>query len=233
MRRRPNIWLQATFDPPRAFAGGPHRARLRDARLRHRAVHAGHRTPRCPEAHLSQHDAADWKPTEIFDGAVCLIDSFRHLDVDVAERFLDRLAGALSPGSAFAFGLDLSDPSSPSTTGEVEWEGELDGLRVLTQVRSGGVTGPRSEIMETRVRVLAGAPEDELVVMSHMTTWTHAQLEAALNRAGFAIESVHDRYYDSIGRLIRSRGSCWPVCVAEVRGPRSRRDAQVASAAWF
>ncbi|MBI4577856.1 MAG: class I SAM-dependent methyltransferase [Planctomycetes bacterium] len=154
---------------------------------------------RAPRSRVVQADAAVWEAEAPYEGAYALIDSFRHLGMDAAATFLGALGRGLVPGAGFVLGLDLAEEDGVDgipLASEERWTSSRDGLVVECVYRSTGPAGKRREWAEARLRVISGAPREEVVDHYVLTTWTWAQIEAALAAAGFRVRGVYDRRYD-------------------------------------
>lgn len=107
-----------------------------------------------PDLPLFVADATHTSLGRAFDGAFCLIDSFRYLTAPGdAERFFDATMASLRPGGIFLLGLEIEGSEPPA---EETWHVHRDGLEVEVTVRNRGRPGPGLRWMESEVSISGG-----------------------------------------------------------------------------
>jgi SAM-dependent methyltransferase len=118
-------------------------------------------TRRGLDAALLQADMADFQFDRPFDGAYCLLNSFRHLlSEDAARRNLECVAAALRPGGLYILGFHLLPPDASEDGGE-RWR-ERHGKTNIAVTLKVAESSRRRRIERLRVNMLVRTPTREL-----------------------------------------------------------------------
>ena len=145
---------------------------------------------RAPEAQFHVADAAAFQPTRQFDAAVSTFDSLNHiLEPAALEAALHNIAAALKAGAPFAFDV-LFEEAYHTRFGE--------GFSIVREdhvlVISGARFDPHTRIARCRITMFRlmndGWNRSDAVIRERC--YTPAEIDSALDRAGFGDVSCYD-----------------------------------------
>ena len=136
-------------------------------------------------------DMTDFDLGRTFDGAICPVNTLRHLSRPAMAAHLQAMRRALVPGARYLIQLGLHGAAE----GEASmWEADRDGTHLrMTWTPERVDTELGIEIHRSRVEVLAGPRAGEVYEDLHeMTVWGHAEWADAVAAAGFEWAALYD-----------------------------------------
>jgi SAM-dependent methyltransferase len=136
-------------------------------------------------------DMTDFDLGRTFEGAVCPVNTLRHLQRPELAAHLEAMARALAPGARYLvqLGLPAGDEAPAS-----RWNAERDGVRLrVTWTPEARDDARGVETHRSRVEILTGPRAGEVHEDLHeMTAWRHQGWREAVEAAGFAWAAVYD-----------------------------------------
>ena len=141
---------------------------------------------------LIRADVARFALAEVFDGAFCLIDSFRYLlSYRAALDFLSNVALALRPGSPMVLELELeSRESVPVESWTIQ---DAEG-RVRATIRSHGHAGPGLQWMDSRVEMESRSGTEVVQSRARQKIWSPVEFLSLLDAAeAFEVHGIYRR----------------------------------------
>jgi SAM-dependent methyltransferase len=136
-------------------------------------------------------DMTDFDLGRVFDGAVCPINTLRHLSREGTNAHLRAMAAALRPGARYLVQLGIvpAGEAAPS-----HWEADRDGMHLVvdwvpeSRDRESGV-----ELHRSTISVTAGSRAGETYEEVHaMTVWDHDDWRVAVEAAGLEWFATYD-----------------------------------------
>jgi SAM-dependent methyltransferase len=126
-----------------------------------------------------------------FDGAVCPINTLRHLSRQGLAGHLAAMANALAPGARYLVQLGIVAHGEAPVS---RWQAERGATRLRVTWEPVGRDAAREvELHRSRIEVLAGPGEGDVLEEVHeMTVWSHASWRDAVESAGLEWAAVYD-----------------------------------------
>lgn len=127
----------------------------------------------------------------VFDGAVCPINTLRHLPRPELEAHLRAMARALRPGGRYLVQLGIVAAGEEQ---ESRWQAERGDLRLqVAWVPESRDDARGVELHRSRVEILTGPRAGEVHEEEHeMTIWSHGAWREAVEAAGFEWAAVYE-----------------------------------------
>ena len=136
-------------------------------------------------------DMTDFDLGRTFGGAVCPINTLKHLPRPGLHAHLAAMARALVPGARYLVQLGIVATADAE---ESRWQAERGDLRLqVAWVPERWDDEHGVELHRSRVEILTGPRAGEVHEEVHeMTVWSHADWRAAVEAAGFEWRAVYD-----------------------------------------
>ena len=154
-------------------------------------------------------DMTDFDLGRRFGGAVCPVNTLRHLPRHALAAHLGAMHRALEPDARYLVQLGLAGDGEPP---ESLWRAERDGVELRVTWTPESWDEERGvELHRSRVEILTGPRAGEVHEELHeMTVWTHAGWREAVEAGGFEWAAVYDgveagrprRGFDATGGLL-------------------------------
>jgi SAM-dependent methyltransferase len=138
-----------------------------------------------------QADMTDFDLGRTFGGAVCPVNTLRHLARASLVPHLEAMRRALEPGARYLVQLGIPGEGEPQAS---LWEAERDGVQLrVTWTPEGRDPEHGVETHRSRVEILTGPRGGEVHEDVHvMTRWRHEEWREAVESAGLEWAAVHD-----------------------------------------
>ncbi|MEX2287311.1 MAG: class I SAM-dependent methyltransferase [Planctomycetaceae bacterium] len=143
-------------------------------------------------------DMADFRVKRTYDAAFNMINSFRHLDSDVAaESHLRCMSAALADGGLYVLGLHLL-PTKGESEDREEWSARRGNLAIISSMRSEWIDGRfRNEHLGITFDVYTPTRHFQIADAMDYRTYTAAQMRRLLARVPeFEIVATYDFAYE-------------------------------------
>ncbi len=142
------------------------------------------------DAEVVEADMSDFDLGRVFDGAVCPINTLKHLSRTDAIAHLRAMRRALRPGTRYLVQLGIEAGDAVPTS---HWEAERDGVHlVVTWTPEAQDEARGVELHRSRIAIVAGPHAGEVVEEVHeMTVWSHDGWREAVEDAGFEWAAVY------------------------------------------
>lgn len=126
-----------------------------------------------------------------FAGAVCPINTLRHLPRPALAAHLEAMARALEPGARYLVQLGIPLPGDAPVS---RWQAERGETRLRVVWEPVGRDEDRGiEVHRSTIEILTGPGAGDVVEELHeMTVWSHEGWRDAVEEAGFAWAAVYD-----------------------------------------
>jgi SAM-dependent methyltransferase len=136
-------------------------------------------------------DMTDFDLGRTFDGAICPINTLRHLSRDGAHAHLRAMASALGTGARYLVQLGIVPAGEAAAS---RWEAGRGGMQLVVHwVPESRDAESGVELHRSTIEVTTGPRAGEVHEEIHaMTVWGHDDWRAAVESAGFEWAAVYD-----------------------------------------